>query len=280
MRVFARSGIAMKSSTIILATAASLVLLGGPAKAEDPPIAEAPEVSIAGDASALGWYLRGDLGYAPWTGDEAPAYRFDDTGGATVGGEFDSARFSRPISGGAGIGYQFTDIWRADLTGDFFKSDFTGTARTDRPCAASAPTGTGCASDVNADLRAYGVMTNGYADLATIAGITPYVGAGIGITNVRWGNVRSQAGCVDGASTCSGVTFTPQDFNGENSWRFTYALMAGFSYEITDNIKIDFGYRFSDIAGGRMFEVSSGTSGRDDGLTRHEIRIGLRIAGW
>lgn len=270
----------MKLSAIILVTAASLALFGGPAMAEDLPITEVPEVSIASDTSAMGWYLRGDLGYTPWTGDEAPAYRFDDTGGASVGGEFDSARFSRPISGSAGIGYQFTDIWRADLTGDFFKSDFTGTARTDLPCAASAPTGTGCASGVHADLRAYGVMTNGYADLATIAGFTPYVGAGIGITNVRWGNVHSQPECVDSGSTCSGATFSRQDFNGENSWRFTYALMAGLSYEINDHIKIDFGYRFSDVAGGSMFAGSSGISGRDDGLARHEIRIGLRIAGW
>ncbi|WP_081687972.1 outer membrane protein [Rhizobium mesoamericanum] len=266
----------MKPSTIIVSTAASLFLLGGPVMAEDPAITEAPEVSIAGDASTLGWYFRGDLGYAGWIGEEAPAYHFDETDD----GEFDSARFSRPISGSAGIGYQFTDIWRADLTGDFFKSDFAGTARTELPCGASAPSGTGCASGVHADLRAYGLMANGYADLATIAGFTPYVGAGLGITNVKWANVRSQAECMDGGSTCSGATFAPQDFDGENSWRFTYALMAGLSYEINDHIKIDFGYRFSDIAGGSMFAGSSGISGRDDGLTRHEIRIGLRIAGW
>jgi opacity protein-like surface antigen len=270
----------MKSSTIILAAATSLALFGGPVMAQEPAITEAPEVTIAGESSATGWYLRGDLGYAPWTGNETPTYRFDDAGGAAVGGEFDPARFSKPISGGAGIGYQFTDIWRADLTADFFKSDFTGTARADLPCAASAPAGTGCTSGARADLRAYGIMTNGYADLATIAGFTPYVGAGIGITNVRWGSVRSQPECVDGASTCSGATFSQQDFGGERSWRFTYALMAGLSYEITENMKIDFGYRFSDIAGGSMFADSSGTSGRDDGLSRHEIRVGLRIAGW
>ncbi|KQV66054.1 outer membrane protein [Rhizobium sp. Root1220] len=270
----------MKSSTVILAAATSLALFGGAAMAEERPITEAPEVTISGDSSATGWYLRGDLGYAPGTGNETPTYLFNEAGGAASGGEFDPARFSKPFSGGAGVGYQFTDIWRADLTADFFKSDFTGTARTDLPCAASAAAGTGCTSGARADLRAYGIMANGYADLATIAGLTPYVGAGIGVSNVRWGNVRSQPECVDGASTCSGATFSQQNFNGESSWRFTYALMAGLSYEVTDNLKIDFGYRFSDIAGGRMFSGSPGTSGRDDGLTRHEIRIGLRIGGW
>lgn len=266
----------MKSSKVILATVASLVLLGSPVAAEEPLITDVPEVSIADGSMTTGWYLRGDLGYAPWTGNEQPTYHL---GGADAG-EFDPARFSRPVSGGVGIGYQFTDIWRADLTTDFFKSDFTGTARLDRPCAASAPIGTGCAYATRADVRAYGIMTNGYADLATVAGFTPYVGAGVGITNVRWGSVSSQPECEDGASSCAGATFARQDFNGENSWRFTYALMVGVSYEVTDNIKLDLGYRFSDIAGGSMFADSSGTSGRDDGLSRHEIRVGLRIAGW
>ncbi len=75
-------------------------------------------------------------------------------GGVADAGEFDPARFSQPVSGGVGIGYQFTDIWRADLTTDFFRSDFTGTARLDLPCAASAPIGTGCAYGTRADVRA------------------------------------------------------------------------------------------------------------------------------
>ncbi len=46
--------------------------------------------------------------------------------------------------------------------------------------------------------------------------------------------------------------------------------MVGVSYEVTDNIKVDLGYRFSDIAGGSMFTGPSSASGRDDGMTRHE----------
>lgn len=265
----------MKPSKAILASVASLVLLGSPVAAEDL-ITDVPEVSIVGDSTTSEWYLRGDLGYAPWTGNEEPTFR----AGGAGGDEFDPARFSHPFSGGVGIGYQFSDIWRADLTTDFFKSDFTGTARLDLPCAPSAPAGTGCAYATRADVRAYGIMTNGYADLATVAGFTPYVGAGVGITNVRWGSVTSQPECVDGTSTCAGAAFAQQGFNGENSWRFTYALMVGVSYDVSDNVKVDLGYRFSDIAGGSMFSGSSETSGRDHGMTRHEFRIGMRIATW
>jgi opacity protein-like surface antigen len=270
----------MKSCSVIFAAAASLVLLGGSVAAADvASITEAPEVTIASDAATTGWYIRGDIGYAAWIGDEGASYRIDNANRNTVSaGAFDSSRFAKPFSFGGGIGYQFTDIWRADLTGDFSTSDFSGMARSGQPCAA-APAGTSCSYDTRGDMRANGILANGYVDLATVKGFTPYLGAGLGVTNVRWSNMRSQPGCVNGASACSGTAPAQQDLDGASSWRFTYALMAGVSYEIADHIKLDLGYRFSDIAGGDMFS-SAGLSGHDDGLMRHEFRIGIRIAAW
>ncbi len=62
----------------------------------------------------------------------------------------------------------------------------------------------------------------------------------------------------------------------------TYALMAGVAYEVAPNVKVDLGYRFSHIAGGDMFgdSAASATTGRDGALSRHEIRVGLRITTW
>ncbi|RVG01622.1 porin family protein, partial [Sinorhizobium meliloti] len=68
-------------------------------------------------------------------------------------------------------------------------------------------------------------------------------------------------------------------FGGRDSWRFTYALMAGVSYDVTDRLKFDAGYRYSQIADGDMFG-SGGAKGHDDGLSRHEFRVGLRFALW
>ncbi|MDI7860596.1 porin family protein [Rhizobiaceae bacterium n13] len=273
----------MTSRAVFLATAASLALLAGSAAAADEaPITDAPEVTISGDQSSGSWYLRGDLGYSPWTGDEDPSFdAYDATGSEIDSGDFDSARFSKPFSGGVGLGYQFTDVFRADLTTDFFKGDFDGVARSAAPCSSSAPAGTACNYNSRADFRAYGVMANGYVDLATVAGFTPYLGAGLGATNLRWDTLNASANCVDGAASCAGAPSDSARFGGDSSWRFTYALMAGVSYDVSDRVKLDLGYRFSDIAGGNMFgSTGAGLTGRDDGLSRHEFRAGLRIALW
>jgi opacity protein-like surface antigen len=130
-------------------------------------------------------------------------------------------------------------------------------------------------------------MLNGYVDLGTLAGFTPYLGAGIGATYVDWSNVNAVATCIDGATGC-GAGSSGVRYPGQSDWRFTYALMAGVSYDVAANVKIDLGYRFSHVAGGDMFGYSSadsaagaaGTMGRDGSLSRHEIRIGLRITTW
>jgi len=270
----------MKPANILLATVACLAAIGGRALAADESLlADAPEVTITGDASRAGWYVRGDLGYSPWNENQAPSYSLIDAGGAPIAsGAFDNARFSRPFSGGLGIGYQFNDLLRADLTGEFFRGDFSGTARSARPCSPTAPVGTGCSYGGKADFRAYGLMANGYVDLANLAGFTPYVGAGAGATHVSWGTFTASPSCVDGVGACGGATFADERYSGEDGWRFTYALMAGVSYSVSDRVKLDIGYRFSDIAGGAMF--SGGSSGDDSGLRRHEFRAGLRVSLW
>lgn len=272
----------MKLANVLLATVVCLAAIGGHAHASDESLlADAPEVSIAGDASQVGWYVRGDLGYSAWIGNESPSYSLNDAGGALLAsGPFDNARFSKPFSGGLGIGYQFTDLFRADMTGDFYRGDFSGTARSAQPCSPAAPAGTGCSYGGQADFRAYGLMANGYVDLANLAGFTPYVGAGVGATNVSWGAFGASVTCVDGASACAGATFADERFDGESSWRFSYALMAGVSYNVTDRVKVDIGYRFSDVAGGAMFKGANGSGGSDAGLTRHEFRAGLRVTLW
>ncbi|TCQ07704.1 opacity protein-like surface antigen [Rhizobium sp. PP-F2F-G36] len=235
-----------------LACAVLSVGVGLPAaQAEDAPLS-APEVTIATDTVSTGLYLRGDLGATVFRDDGAPDL---SVGGARRG--FDDDRFDRPVSGTLGLGYRLTDILRADVTADLFNGRFEGTQET-----------AGVSTRYRADLRGVGVMANGYVDLATIAGFTPYLGAGVGATYVDWQDVtaRTEAGPVAGGA-----------YEGDDSWRFTYALMAGASYDLTERLKLDISYRYSDIAKGDMF-ARSGEKARDDGLSRHEIRAGLRFS--
>jgi opacity protein-like surface antigen len=232
----------------ILTGAVILVMSSGIARAADDGLLSAPEVTISSEPVSTGLYLRADVGIAAFRNDGSP----DLLSGAQRYG-FDDDRFDRPVSGALGVGYRVTDILRADVTAELFEGRFTGT--TTDALAGSA--------DIRADLRAVGLMANGYADLATVAGFTPYVGAGLGATYLEWHDV---------ATTAAGG-----DLDGQDSWRFTYALMAGASYDLTERLKLDISYRYSDIADGTMF-TGAGQKGRDDGLSRHELRAGLRFS--
>ncbi|MBB4063176.1 outer membrane protein [Gellertiella hungarica] len=252
-----------------------------------PPQVYAPETTI--DGVGQGWYLRGDLGYTGWTSNDAPSYSYVTGAGPTYGNEsFDDSRFGKHMSYGAGMGYQFNEFLRSDATLDFFSSDMTGSSNIASPCAVSEVAGTSCGFTHSGDFKAIGALANLYADLGTYAGITPYVGGGAGVTHVSWSDITTNTYCVNGSASCSGDTYNSGTNAGLDSWRFTYALMAGLSYDITSNMKLDFGYRFSKIAGGDMFDYSAaskalgatGAQATDEGLSRHEIRAGIRINTW
>lgn len=251
-----------------------------------PPEVYAPETSINGVGK--GWYLRGDLGYSGWSNVGNLNYRAISAAGVDLGNTtFDSTRFDDHFTYGGGVGYQFTDMIRADLTADLFNTDVTGSSKLGVPCVGQ-PVGTDCGVNHTSSLRGIEVLGNVYADLGTYSGITPYLGAGLGATHVQWGGMNSQPYCIAGAAACNAIASTSVDNTGMDNWRFTYALAAGMSYDISSSMKLDLGYRFTKVSGGDSFTFNStengqgfrGVKGSDDGFARHEIRAGIRINTW
>ena len=121
-------------------------------------------------------------------------------------------------------------------------------------------------------MTAYSLLANAYVDLGTYGSITPYLGAGIGGTQVKWDTLNNI--CRPGVAQCVNDTHP-----GEANWRFTYALMAGASYDVTDCVAVDAGYRYRKIEGGKMFGIASlgnPGAGHDKGMTSHEVRVGAR----
>jgi opacity protein-like surface antigen len=224
-----------------------------PAAAADlyePPVVPAP---VYQPVQTGGWYIRGDIDYhkPQWRGADYITY-----GAPGGGGSFDSGELKGGFSLGGGVGYQVTNHFRTDFTADYwFKSKFKG--------------GTACGTCTSAEvskLSALLLMANAYVDIGTWNGITPYVGAGIGGAHIKWDTVYDP--------TPGAIERNP----GSSNWRFAYALMAGASYCLTNNIDVDVGYRFTHIQGGRMFEFDPTSSGPgfDKGMNVHEVRAGLR----
>lgn len=145
-------------------------LVATSALASDLDIIDAPEIDVSESTVAEGWYIRGDLGYAGWIEHDKPNYRIDAFGATFAEGDFDNARFSKPVSYGLGAGYQFNNFLRSDLTAEFSNGSLRGSSDIGSPCI-SGPAGTTCGLNQKADYSAFHLLANGYVDLGTYADI-------------------------------------------------------------------------------------------------------------
>lgn len=275
--------IALSSCVVLLAGAWSPVLA-----ADLDNIIYAPELPTTQMVEVgSGWYLRGDLGYSLKTSGSATSYDIFTAGSPDTytNTAFDTHSVISDGSAAIGFGYSFTDYFRTDLTLDYTRGRFDGLRSVAGDCVGGTPAATTCTSADRQDFESYGFMANGYVDLGTVVGFTPYVGVGAGITKVKWGDTSSTNRCVDLGGSC-GVTATTHP--GQDSWRFTYALMAGVSYDLTQSLKLDVGYRYQKTASGAMFGYdadtaaagATGTQSSDNGFEKHEVRVGLRYELW
>ena len=262
----------------------------------DPPVVEAPEIPV----ERSGWYLRGDITYDY---RESNGGTFYDVGTKAVngGGMYSGVDSENSFDVGFGIGYQINDYFRVDATGEYvFAAGWKGTAFMDDTTAADGlgacplipTTGGGvvgnfsgsCTSTDSADVSMFRVMGNAYWDIAHFSGFTPYIGAGLGGAYVMYDDYKGTevattgAGCVG----CDPTATRTSTHKGLSSWRFAYALHAGFAYDLGYDWKVDFGYSYTDIAGGAMAAREGGGKAfaYDDGFTDHVFRAGLRYQIW
>ncbi|MGE0500889.1 MAG: outer membrane protein [Rhizobiaceae bacterium] len=271
------------ASTTMLATSAFAADYEPPVVTVDDPVEYVP-VEVGS-----GWYLRGDIGYnfATRTSGTFDYRTFDALTGTYGQAQFDTARMRSDVTVGAGFGYRLNEWFRADATVEYFRARFDGTTTSATPCLGTpAFAGTTCRSEDEARVKALSFMLNAYVDLGTYVGFTPYAGAGVGYTMLTWEGLNGNNYCVGAACPIglAGTSVNP----GVKDWRFTYAAMAGVSYDISKNLKVDLGYRYRKISGGSMFNWdaasaalgATGVQGRDPGLSTHEIRLGLRYELW
>jgi len=230
--------------------AALAVSMSGAAFAADIPVIEhTPEVIPAEVGS--GWYLRGDIGYS-----------FNITPNQVYGGTpFSGVRVNDSWTAGIGFGYKATDNFRADLTIDYL-SKYSKRGRF--PCNLC----TGSFSSERGSISAWTFLANAYYDIGTWKGFTPYIGVGGGAAYVSLGR---HLGINPGQPNNS--------FASSGKWNLAFALMAGGSYELSDNLLIDAGYRYlwlGNTATGLdpTGSVPGKVAYKD--LGAHQIRVGMR----
>lgn len=169
---------------------------------------------------------------------------------------------------GFGIGVEHSRWLRFDITGEYRGKQLF--LAQDSYCRGPGDCGT---NEYTADLESWLGLANVYVDLTTWRGITPYIGGGIGIASI------DVQGFKDVNVPNNSVFYGNSDNATTN---FAWALYAGLSYDVTDQLTLDFAYRYTDLGDaetGRAtaYDGSSSYSGlqiRD--ITSHDLLLSAR----
>lgn len=279
-----------------LAVAGAVVMAAtGVAAAADlrpPPILPAPPVVVA-EPVFSGFYLRGDIGVGELDGKFEVIDRNPFVSPQVVHGhDIDFGSFA---SGGVGVGYQVNNWFRFDVTGEYrTKTDFSFI---DKYCEVPGGAGQFCSTAQRATASGQGInyfrgklgsmvfLANAYVDLGNWSGLTPYLGAGIGFAHHRLSGI-SDLGTRTAFGTGGAILFTgPTEgyFGNGSETNLAWALMAGLSYDVAPNYKVDIGYRYLNmgdvtsgraVCGGNLATCDLTVKAKD--LESHEIRFGMR----
>jgi opacity protein-like surface antigen len=232
--------------------------------AADLPVKAAPAPVVFS-----AWYLRADIGMSNQQFDRlsypgfltAPGFTWLDKGG------FDSAPFYL-----VGVGYQFSQWLRVDVTGEYRGK--AGFSALDRYTGAGCPAAF-CTNDYSASKSEWVVLANAYIDLGTYWSVTPFVGAGVGVAQIFIEHFRDVNVIADGG----GFADTGKSTN------FAWALHAGAAYKATPNFAIVVSYRYLNLGDGETGILQNLVPGAGAGIVSpvtfkdiysHDVMLGVR----
>ena len=255
-------------SRIASALAATILLPMTPALAADydPPVYadQAPDYQPVEVGS--GWYLRGDVAYLPQKSFKNGDFTFPSTINNESFSESEDAYFAS-----IGFGYHFNDYLRADLNLGYLPGNKASFSYDD---TATAPAGTAILASGNVKNYGFSGILNGYVDLGTYVGITPYVGAGIGLIRTT---SKLSAEYIDSADSANNFVLS----NNKTRYSFAYTLNAGLAYQVSKNVQVDLGYQYFSAPDAEYVTATSLNTFPDHkGISNHQIKLGLRYDLW
>lgn len=250
-----------------LAVAGLTASLSGAASAADysrplaPPIVELPPIEDV----ASGWYLRGDIGMTNQQVGSLNQELFP----TTPQHQIVDKNFESGMLFGVGLGYQWNNWLRTDITGEYrgetgfhgLDTWFDGTnARF---------------NNYTAKKSEWLFLANVYADLGTWHNITPFVGVGVGMSRNTIHSFRDTGIDAFGSPTLSFA-------DAESKWNFAWAVHAGLSYRLSSNASLEFAYRYVNLGKGLTGDIVSYDGAQTigpmhyDNITSHDLKFGVR----
>lgn len=259
----------LAASSIVSLAAAGEAFAADYTPPQPPPIPQAviltaPAVEEFGE----GWYLRGDIGFSSQSVGSLSNMLYSGYDSVeNVDKRFDSAGIF-----GLGIGYNVNHWLRVDFTGEYrAPANFHG-------LDIGRYRGAYADDNYSASKSELTFLANAYVDLFTWSDLTPFLGAGIGmsrntISSFRDVSVHTVAGTQSDAYA-----------NPASQWSFAWALYAGLGYKLSKNVTVEFAYRYISLGNAKSGDLIGydGTNQFNNpmefnNLTSQDFRIGLRM---
>ena len=261
----------MRNVKLFLAAGAAS-LLSSAAIAADMAIAPPPMYAPPPAQDFGGWYLRGDIGFSNQSISKRDYYSYPSLLSLQQQSSFDTAGIF-----GIGVGYQFNNWFRADVTGQYRgKANFHGLDLTSYTDTGTVQRGS---DTYSASKSEFVVLANLYADLGTWWCVTPFIGAGIGMSRNTISNFTDIG--VNGTAafgTVPGLAFAPS----ASKWNFAWALHTGLAYRVTPNMTVELGYSYINLGDGvtGALTTKDGVTANQamtfKDITSHDLKLGVR----
>jgi opacity protein-like surface antigen len=226
-------------------------------------------------------YVRGDVGIGRHDFGSFSQSELEMNGGSFISQSIGDATII-----GAGIGIQLDRRFRVDLTGEY-RSTANVKALDNLTATLADPVGSLQANTLyQGNLSAHVGLLNGYIDLFNWRGFTPYVGAGIGVARLSMDDftTASSATFTETATGTQAIQLSNGSAGSQTKTNLAWALMIGTSYDLSQNAKLDLGYRYLNMGNGAaattgIIDCVCGPSAgplKVSDLESHEFRIGIR----
>ena len=235
----------------VLALAGAAALISSAAFAADFPPALAPAMPVAQPANESGWYLRGDVGVGVQSFSTFDHFQTNSAfvwpaSWQIVQHQTDAAAFVD-----FGVGYQVNNWLRFDATAEYrTAAKLKALGSYTNFCAGGT-----CFDQYDASHSAEVFLANAYIDLGTWWCLTPFIGAGVGAAYNTVSSLTDNGFNSDGST---GFGYASQN---ASSWNLAWAAHAGVTYNISNNLKLEFAYRYLSLGSIKTPMVDCATNG-------------------
>jgi opacity protein-like surface antigen len=266
--------------SFVLAGAAAFTMIQAAFAADLPPLPPPMLPPVQAPVEEFsGWYLRGDVGVGRQTFSDFAHTQTNANFVWPASWRIDQKDIKDTAFVGFGVGYQWNPWFRTDATAEYrasTKGKAIGSYTEFCP-------GGRCFDVYDFDHQASVFLFNAYVDLGTWWCVTPFVGAGVGAARHDISSIHDVGFIADGSTG-----FGLPDFGKDRrvSWDFAWAVHAGLGYNVSNNLRLEFAYRYLNMGSPDTAIVNcnsfgcAGTGPRAfytlTDLTSHDFKIGMR----